>query len=91
MKERKDLSQEELDALFEYAEEALKNVGATDVSTKTSGKPGKFKAECDKGCKECQPNILCPNDKKKESSGETFFFDLNPPPAPDPKDFISRR
>jgi len=92
MRERKDLSQEELDALYAHAEEAMKNVGATDVSTKTSSvKAGKFKGECEKGCKDCQP-AFCPEDIVTERKKRTYFAEeFMPEPTTDPKDHISRR
>ena len=92
MIDRNNISQEELDKLFAYAEEALKNVGATDVSTQTSSaKIGKFKNECDKGCKDCQP-ALCPEDIATERSVRTYFVDeFIPAPAPDPKGYTSNK
>ena len=93
MRERKDFSQEQLDELFAQAEEAMKLVGATDVSTKSvpSTKQGKFKAECDKGCKDCQPNILCPTSNVTRSRTKTVFVDLEPTPIQEIKDFSSNR
>jgi len=53
-------------------------------------KIGKFKGECKEGCKDCQP-ALCPNDLPRRRKFQTVFYDLNPPPAHDPEDYVSKK